>query len=225
MMSVYMTEEEQLQAIKTGWLRYHTPILLLFSVIMLSLAGYRYWNWHHEKRLIQASTVYERLMVSYSEHKNKEIKSYATQLIKNFDSTVYADVARMTLAKIEVDHHQNEKAKKILREVVNHSKVVAFKQVGKIRIARLWLAQKHFDEALKQFDVIDDQAYMTVVNELKGDIFVGKGDYRQAMKSYQQAINEARMQGIGNLFLEMKTNELAALTQSENALRKLIGLV
>ena len=159
-MSVYMTEEEQLQAIKKWWLRYNTPILVLLSVVMLSVAGYRYWNWHHEKILTQASTVYERLMVSFSEHKNKEIRSYANQLIKEYGQTVYADAARMTLAKI----------------------------------------------------------YVTIVNELKGDIFLEKGDYQQAIKLYKQAINEAKTHGIGNLFLEMKTNELAALTQSKNVL-------
>ncbi|OGV40933.1 MAG: hypothetical protein A3F46_09100 [Legionellales bacterium RIFCSPHIGHO2_12_FULL_42_9] len=224
-MSVYMTEEEQLQAIKKWWLRYNTPILVLLSVVMLIVAGYRYWNWHHEKILIQASTVYERLMVSFSEHKNKEIRSYANQLITHYDQTVYADVARMTLAKIDVAKDQAEKAKQLLEDVVNHTTVPAFKQIAKIRIARLLLAQKSFDQALSQLSVIDDNAYMTIVNELKGDIFVEKGDYQHAIKSYRQAISEAKTHGIGNLFLEMKTNELAALTESKNVLRQNIGSV
>ena len=222
-MSVYMTEEEQLQAIKKWWLCYNTPILVLLSLIMLSVAGYRYWSWHNEKTLIQASTVYERLMVSFSEHKNKEVRSYANQLINNYDQTVYADVARMTLAKIEVAKDQDEKAKQLLNEVVNHTTVPAFKQIAKIRIARLLVAQKSFDQALNQLSVIDDSAYMTIVNELKGDIFVEKGDYQQAIKSYKQAISEAKTHGIGNLFLEMKTNELAQLTQSKNVLRQNTG--
>ena len=213
-----MTEEEQLQAIKKWWLRYNTPILVLLSVVMLSVAGYRYWNWHHEKILTQASTVYERLMVSFSEHKNKEIRSYANQLIKEYGQTVYADAARMTLAKIYVTKDQDEKAKQLLDEVALHSEVPAFKQIAKIRIARLLVAQKSFDQALNEIAVIDDNAYMTIVNELKGDIFLEKGDYQQAIKLYKQAINEAKTHGIGNLFLEMKTNELAALTQSKNVL-------
>ena len=217
-MSVYMTEEEQLQAIKKWWLRYNTPILVLLSVVMLSVAGYRYWNWHHEKILTQASTVYERLMVSFSEHKNKEIRSYANQLIKEYGQTVYADAARMTLAQIYVTKDQDEKAKQLLDEVALHSEVPAFKQIAKIRIARLLVAQKSFDQALNEIAVIDDNAYMTIVNELKGDIFLEKGDYQQAIKLYKQAINEAKTHGIGNLFLEMKTNELAALTQSKNVL-------
>lgn len=222
-MSVYMTEEEQLQAIKKWWLRFNTPILVLLSVIMLSAAGYRYWNWHHEKILTQASAVYERLMVSFSEHKNKEIRSYANQLIKNYGQTVYADAARMTLVKIYVAKDKDDKAKQLLEDVVIHSQVPAFKQIAKIRIARLLVAQKSFDQALNQLAVVDDNAYMTIVNELKGDIFVEKGEYQQAIQSYKQAISEAKTHGIGNLFLEMKTNELAALTQSKNVPRESIG--
>lgn len=215
-MSVYMTEEEQIQAIKKWWMRYSTPILVLLSVVMLCVAGYRYWNWHHEKTLTQASTVYEHLMVAFSNHDNKEIKSYANQLIKNYGQTVYADVARMTLVKIYVGKDQNDKAKNLLEDVVANSKVPAFRQIAKIRIARLLIAKKNFDQALTQLAVIDDDAYMTIVNELKGDIFVEKGEYQQAIKLYKKAISEAKTHGIGNLFLEMKTNELAALTQSKN---------
>ncbi len=216
-MSVYMTEEEQLQAIKKWWLRYNTPIMVLLSLIMLSVAGVRYWNWHQQKLLTQASTVYDRLMVSFSEHKNKEIRSYANQLIQNYSQTVYADVARMTLAKIYVDKSQDDKAKDLLASVVVASKVPSFRQIAKIRIARLLVAKKEFENALQQLSVVDDKAYMTIINELKGDIFVEKGEYQQAMSSYKKAIDEAKNNGIGNMFLEMKSNELAALTQSKNA--------
>ena len=216
-MSVYMTEEEQLQAIKKWWLRYNTPILVVLSLIMLAVAGYRYWNWHEEKRLTQASTAYDHLMVSFSEHHNKEVRSYANQLIKNYDQTVYADAARMTLAKLYVEKEDNKRAIDLLGAVVSNSKVPALKQVAKIRIARLLVSQKSYDQALNELSVVDDNAYMTIVNELKGDIFVEKGEYQQAMTSYKMAIEEAKTHGIGNLFLEMKTNELAALTQSKNA--------
>ena len=108
------------------------------------------------------------------------------------------------------------KAIDLLGAVVANSKVPAFKQIAKIRIARLLVSQKSFDQALNELSVVDDNAYMTIVNELKGDIFVAKGEYQQAMNSYKMAIEEAKTHGIGNLFLEMKTNELAALTQSKN---------
>ncbi|WED44378.1 YfgM family protein [Legionella cardiaca] len=213
-MSVYMTEEEQLEAIKKWWQRYSTPITVVLSVLLLVVAGYKYWTWHQYKVSMQASNAYEHLMVAFSNQDNKSVRSYANQLINDYGDTVYADAARLTLAKLYVGYDKYEKAKENLDYVANNSKMLALKQVAKIRIARLLAAEKDYDKALAQLTKVDDAAYMPVVNELKGDIYAATGKYQQAINFYKEAITEVRTNGMGNLFLEMKTNELAALTQS-----------
>lgn len=213
-MSVYMTEDEQIEAIKKWWQRYSTLITVVFSLVLLSVSGYKYWYWHQDKINTQASNAYEHLMVAFSEHNNKGIKSYANQLINDYGQTVYADVARMTLVKLAVTKEDYAKAREILENIASSSKNIAFKQMAKIRIARLFLAEKSFDKALSELSEVDDNAYMPVINELKGDIYAATGKYQQAILSYKEAITEVRTHGMGNLFLEMKTNELAALTQS-----------
>ncbi|KTD47946.1 transmembrane protein [Legionella quinlivanii] len=213
-MSVYMTEEEQLEAIKKWWNRYSTLITIVLSVILLAVSAYKYWNWHVEKVNMQASNAYEHMMVAYSNKDNKSIKSYANDLITNYSETVYADAARMILAKLLTAHNHFGKARTMLEGVASHSKMKALKQVARIRIARLLAAEKNYDKALEELTSVDDAAYMPVINELKGDIFAATGHYQQAITSYKEAITEVRTHGIGNLFLEMKTNELAALSQS-----------
>lgn len=213
-MSVYMTEEEQIQIIKKWWARYSSPILVILSIGMLAMSGYKYWTWHHEKVLAEASNVYEHLMVSFSNHEVKASRDFATQLIKQYPQTVYADISRLTLAKLEVERNQFDKAENLLSEVVLHSNVSALKQIAKIRIARLLLAKQDFNKALEQISVVDDPAYMAVVNELKGDIFAQQHNYQEAIRSYKKAIEEAKQRGLGNLFLEMKTNELASYSDS-----------
>lgn len=220
-MSVYMTEEEQLEAIKKWWQRYSTLITVILSVILLGLSSYKYWLWHQEKVNAQASNAYEHLMVAFSNHDNKSVKAYANQLITDYGNSVYAHAARLTLAKQFVTHEHLDKAKEMLEFVAENSPMEALKQVAKIRIARLLVAQKNYDKALLELSSIDDSAYMPVVNELKGDIFAATGKYQQAIGSYKEAITAVRTQGIGNLYLEMKTNELAALAQSESSTNNL----
>ncbi|MCL5273019.1 MAG: tetratricopeptide repeat protein, partial [Gammaproteobacteria bacterium] len=48
----------------------------------------------------------------------------------------------------------------------------------------------------------------------KGDIYGATGKYQEAISSYRLAIDEVKTNGMGNLFLEMKTNELASKNQS-----------
>lgn len=213
-MSVYMTEEEQLDAIRKWWQRNNTWIMLVLSCVLLAVSGYKYWNWHVEKVTTQASNTYEHMMVAFSESDNKSVRAYANDLITNYGQTVYADAARLALAKLLVNKNKLDKAREMLNQVVINSKMTALKQVARIRIARLLTAEKSYEKALEELAVTEDKSYMPIVNELKGDIFAATGQYQQAITSYKEAISEVRNHGMGNLFLEMKTNELAALART-----------
>jgi len=215
-MSVYMTEREQLEAIKKWWQRYNNVITVIVSIILLAIAGYKYWNWHQDKINQQASNTYEHMMLAFSNQDNKGVRSYASQLLKEYDDTVYADAARLTLAKLLVARAKYPQAQEQLDYVATHSKMTAFQQIAKIRLARLLVAEKSYDKALTELNKIDDGAYLSLVNEIKGDIYAATGRYPQAIASYRKAIDDVQTKGMGNLFLEMKTNELAALTQSMN---------
>lgn len=213
-MSVYMTEEEQLESIKKWWKRYGNLITVCLSIVLLCIAGVRYFHWHQAKISQQASVTYERMMMEFSNQNNKAVRSYANQLISEYKSSVYADVAHMTLAKIYIAKNKLKPAIAELNIVKTTSKMPALKQVAKIRIARIMAAEKSYDTALAELNAIEDKAYSPVINELKGDIYSATGQYKDAMSSYQLAIDEAKTHGIGNLFLEMKNNELAIKNQS-----------
>lgn len=213
-MSVYMTEAEQLEAIKKWWQRYSNIILVVLSVIMLTISGFKYWNWHEDKITQQASSAYEHLMLAFSNQDNKGVRAYANQLTTDYGNTVYADAARLTLAKLYVLREKYSKAEAELDHVATHSKMVTLQQVAKIRLARLLAAEKSYDKALAELTKVENSAYLPVVNELRGDIYAATGQYQQAVLSYRKAISEVQKHGMGNLFLEMKTNELAAMAQS-----------
>ena len=209
-----MTETEQLEAIKKWWRRYNNIIIISLSVVLLSISGYKYWNWHQEKISQQASIAYEHLMLAFSDQDNKSVRGYANQLINDYGDTVYADAARLTLAKLMVLREKYTKAEEELEYVATHSKMTIIQQVAKIRLARLLVAEKRYDKALAELAKLDSSIYMPVVNELRGDIYAATGDYQQAVTSYQMAITEVQKHGMSNLFLEMKTNEIASMTQS-----------
>ena len=213
-MSVYMTEEEQLESIKKWWNRYGNIVTTILSVVLLCIAGYRYMNWHHDKITQQASTTYEHMMVALSNQNIKSVRSYANELIKDYKNTVYADAAHMTLAKVYVSKNKLDQAKAELMAVASKGNMSTLKQIAKIRIARILTAEKAYTNALKELSTIEDKNYLPVINELKGDIYGATGQYQDAIQSYKLAMDEVKTNGMGNLFLEMKTNELAMKTQS-----------
>ncbi len=214
-MSVYMTEAEQLEAIKKWWKRYNNLITIVLSVVLLAISGFKYWNWHQEKISQQASNAYEHLMLSLSNQDNRGVRGYANQLLKDYGQTIYADAARLTLAKLYVVREKYPKAQEELEYVATHSKMVALQQIARIRLARLLAANQSYTKALNELSQVDGTVYLPVVNELRGDIYAATKQYPKAVNFYRKAISEVQTNGMGNLFLEMKTNELVAMTQSK----------
>ena len=211
-MSIYMTEAEQLEAIKAWWQRHQRLITTLVSSVLLLVAGYRYWHWHTEKMTHQASQAYEQLMVAASNQEGQLIEAYAKALMKEYPKTVYGDAARLTLAKQWVSEEKLEDAARELEYVVLYAKMPALQQVARIRLVRLWIAEKAFDKALNYLEQTDSSMYKPLVDELKGDVYAALGRLDEAEAAYQEAREEIKLRGVGNVFLEMKTNELATLT-------------
>ncbi len=215
-MSVYMTEEEQLAAIKQWWKSYGNWVSVLLSLTLCFLIGYRYWHWHQEKINTQASNTYEQLMIAYSNQDNKAAQGYANQLITKYTQSVYADSAQLVLAKLFVAASNHPNALKALESVANNSSRPVFKQIARLRIARLYLNEKKYDSALKQLEIVDDADYKPAIDEIKGDILTATGKYSEAKLAYQEAIKQERVLKIANPFLEMKINELAVLMQNKS---------
>ncbi|TAL63484.1 MAG: tetratricopeptide repeat protein, partial [Legionella sp.] len=116
-MSVYMTEEEQIETMKKWWRKYGNLITAVLSIVLLCIAGYRYWHWHQDKLKQESSIVYENMMIAFSNQNIKAVRSYANELIKDYSDSVYADVAHMTLAKIYVNKEKFDLAKNELQQV------------------------------------------------------------------------------------------------------------
>ena len=213
-MSVYMTEEEQIEALKKWWKKYSNTIIITFSLILLVLAGYKYWNWNRENTQLLASNTYEHMMFSFSNQESDKVKSYANKLIDDYSGTIYADVAHLTLAKQFIDKGEVTQGKEELQHVINQGNTKAIKQIASIRLARVLLSEKKYNQALKQLEDVKYESFQPMISELRGDIYAATGKYPQAYTAYKEAIAAAQSQGIGNLFLELKTSELAAVTHS-----------
>lgn len=205
-MSIYMTEEEQLESIKKWWVKHQSKITIVLSIILLSVASYRYWSWHVEKKEKQASETYERLMLAFSTGNDQSIQAYAKTLSADFGSTVYGDVAHLTMAHYYVSHERWNDAVQALKYVAQKSTRPAFQQVAEIRMARILISQKMYDDALLQLNKISDTLYLSQVNELKGDIYGAQGEMAKAREFYQKARVLADKQGVSSLSLEMKMN-------------------
>lgn len=210
-MSTYMTEEETLEEIKKWWQRHGTKLLLALSVIMLSVAAYRYWNWHVEKKTVQASNTYELMVNAYAHNDQKKVKAYANKLMQSDKHSAYSDAAGLTLAKMYIDEKNLGKADEALSKVIQNSKKPTFKQLAMMRKARILLAKGNDAAALKILNDNQSSTYSLMIDELRGDIYAKLGQYQNAVAAYTKAMEETGSLQNSHLYLEMKLNETAAL--------------
>lgn len=219
MSTVYMTEEEQIEALKAWWKRYQRIVIIAVSVILLAVSGWKYWHWHQQKMTEQASTAYEHLMTAFSNQDTKAVRSYAQQLTSHYPGTVYADTAYLMQAKLDIAAGQDAQARQSLSQVAAHSKFAILSDVARLRLARVLAYEKSYEEALKTLDNVRSPNFDVSRSELRGDIYHAMGKYQEALDAYQMAKENAQQSGIGHPFLEMKQQDLLAVIQSSTGVR------
>ena len=206
-MSVYMTEAEQIAIFKNWWKRYQNMITFSLAAVLLVFSGFKYWNYYAAKNMQEASVTYEQMMIALSQKNQVGIQSYANKLINDHANTVYADTARLTLAKEYVKSEQYEPSIVMLKQVADHSHVVPLAEVARLRIARILLEQKKYSAALEQLNKVSSLYYSAVRDQIFGDVYFAMGKKQQAISYYEQALKAFKANGITNVFLEMTMND------------------
>ena len=114
-MDVYQTEEEQIEAIKKWWQENGKAIVFGVVVGLSTIFGWRSWQTHVAQQAEAASGLYQQLLISVRDDKSDEAKTAAQKIIKDYDDTTYAVLARLMLAKFAIADKELDTAEEHLR--------------------------------------------------------------------------------------------------------------
>ena len=217
-MDVYTTEEEQIAAIKKWWKENWMSLLGGVLIGVGILFGGKYWwenrNFHAEA----ASIEYEAMIQSLTQNKTEEASDHAAALLGQYADTPYAGLAALTMAKIKTDKGDLATAKSHLRWAIDNVQLPEVQTEAQIRLARVLLAEEKYDEALQRLDGIKSPEYKAATEELKGDIYVARGDKEKARIAYGIAMAELDQSSTNasprlRNFLQMKLDDLGGITE------------
>jgi predicted negative regulator of RcsB-dependent stress response len=203
-----MSDKDQIQAIKDWWKKYGMTIALSIVIVLGISFGWRYWHYYKNKQAEQASVIYEQMLSAKATQKLTDSKLFAENLIKDYSGTPYAALASFMLAKEAVNGKNLINAQQNLQWVINHSGNVSFKQIARIREARVLLAQKQLQQALQLLQHMDDKAFMPEISETFGDIYVAQGNNARALQEYKKALSGVAQNSAMWPVLEMKINQI-----------------
>ena len=140
----------------------------------------------------------------------------SNQLINNYADTPYAALASLALAKAEYENDNIEVATMQLQLAVKHANNDAVKQIANLRLSRIYIEQKKYDEAAAILNMSHDAVLDAQYEELKGDLYLAKGDSAQARTAYDKALD---LQGdSASKLLKLKRQNLGAALSADTHL-------
>ncbi len=215
-MAELRTEEEQVQALKAWWDENGKSLLLGIAVALAAVLGWKGWQDQQDAQAENASILYQNMLDAVvgaigpqqDEAKLATATHISTQLKTDYEDSAYANYAALIMARVAVDQNQLDEAIAQLDWVIAHQPTESIYILAHLRKARILAAQDKVDEALTLINAAPVGGYKATIEELKGDLYLKKGDQAKARMAYEAASKESVASN--RPLLEMKLNDLAA---------------
>ena len=189
-MDVYATDEEKVEAIRKWWKENGTTLITGVLLGLAVLFGAKAWFAYQHKQADQASGVYIQVMNALASNNAQAATEAGEVLTTKYSSSTYAVLATMALAKFKLEQGQDKAAQAELQWALKHADQEGIKQIVRLRLARVMLAQKDYQGAagilgeMKQ----DPGAFKAEYDEVRGDLAMAQNDPDAARKAYDQAL-------------------------------------
>lgn len=214
-MAELRTEEEQVQALKSWWNENGKSLLLGVAVALAGVFGWKGWQQQQAVESENASILYQNMLdatvaalgpqADPAQHKVAD--GIAEQLKNDYGSSAYAKYAAMVMARVAVDNKQLDTALLELDWVLDNQPTESMYTLATIRKARIVASKGDYDAALSLIKSVPVSGYATSISELKGDLYLAKGDIAKARMEYKAALSAAEVNT--RPVLQMKLDDLS----------------
>lgn len=188
-MENFEPETQQLAILKQFWKKYSRIILITFLMFVIIIFIGQYWKKNKAVRAQQAALIYQEMLVAEYQDDFNTAVAKGSQLVADYTSTPYSQLAALMLAKIAVNENNLDLAVEKLQWVIKHrasKKITA--HIATVRLARVLQQQGKLDEALDLVAKDPESAYISLYAQARGDIFVAKNEPELAKTAYLLAL-------------------------------------
>lgn len=210
MSNEFLNEHEQSEQVRK-WLKANANALTFGVILGLgALLGWRWWQGNVENQKAQVAAQYVELKKSAEAKNFDQLKAQTSTLVADYAKSGYSALAQLRLAQLALDKGDKVAATSALQWVIERGATEEFKNIAKLRLARMHNADGKFDEAIKLLATIKQESFAGISADVRGDSLRGLNKPAEARAAYQQALDKMEA-GAGNRsFIEMKRNSIAA---------------
>lgn len=203
-MADYMTDKEQIQKIKEWWNEQGKWLAIAIAIGLALGFGWRYWQAYKHQRSEKAATLYQTMLNAEALNKAGVVTQYVEQLQAHYSHSPYTALAVFSAAKDDVTNKKYQAALTKYIWIEGHNTTSSFRQIARIRAARVFIAMKKYDEAMQQLAVTTNKYFEPMIENVKGDIYQAKGNKDAAMKAYQKAKEGYSKINVANPIMDIK---------------------
>jgi predicted negative regulator of RcsB-dependent stress response len=204
-----LTEKEQIDEIRAWWSENGNYIIAGLVLGIGGIFGYNQWQGSKLDTQLEASALYESLVNEVADDRLEPAEEIAANIFTNYADTVYADEARLAMARLFMDQGRDQDAAAVLQELLTSGGFPEMQMVGRLRLAKIMLYQSKPEEVLTLLDGQMDNAFASRYYEILGDAHFALGNFDEAQTAYLAALSEpSAAQVIDANLVQMKINDL-----------------
>ena len=208
-----LSEKEQIEEIRAWWKENGNYVIAGLVLGIGGIFGFNQWKNAQLNTQLEASTLFEELVVEVAEDRLEPAEKIAADIYANYPETVYAGEARLAMARLFMDQGRDQDAASILQDLVSdageHHEI---QMVGRVRLAKVMLYQGKNEEVLTLLEGHTDDAFAPRNYEVIGDAHVALGNYEEAQTAYRAALaGNGAAQMLDTGLVQMKINDLPEL--------------
>ena len=186
-MSVYQTEEEQVEAIKKWWKENGTSVVAGVVIGLGAVFGWQGWNSYQDRMGKEASVAFSQLLGAVNAGNTESASKQAELLRVEYESSNYAMLAAMAQARLKLEQGDSAAARSQLEWTLQNSDDDSLKTLAQLNLARILLSEGDLDGAAG-LAAISEGGFAADFAELRGDIATARKQLEEARDAYSQAL-------------------------------------
>jgi predicted negative regulator of RcsB-dependent stress response len=189
LVSTYETDEEKVEAIKKWWKENGLSVVGGVVIGLGAIFGWRAWIGYQDSVGQQASAAFEQLLASANGEDTQSALKQSELIAKEFSSTVYATLAKLVQARVELEAGNLAGTRAALEQAIVESPDPGITRIAALRLARVLLADGDLAAASGLVTEHDDGgSFAGAFAAVRGDIAKAEGRTADAREAYEQAI-------------------------------------
>lgn len=204
-----LSEKEQIERMRGWWDENGSYVIAGIVLGVGSILGWNYWQSSRLAERMEASTTFEALAEEVAENRVDDAERIADTLYADHAATIYADLARLAMARLYMDQGRDQDAAEVLSALLSDGNDEQMKMAARLRLARVLMYQGRTEEIPELLSGYENSGHAPRYQEVLGDAYHAMGEYEAAEEAYLAALGDARAsQLIDVTLVQMKINDL-----------------